>query len=247
MKLLHAKRCIVYHISADTFGGASGFREEGDVREEFAQAAGVEGEIFRDGEARDGGVAGYQAQGGGECLQGHPPAARAVADQGVIGEIGGMEVARVEHVDVEVHQDVAEAPDEGGDFVVGEEVLRLLPVAHALRVQKGALIGVQALQAHIEHVGRSEGRVAQLRGEGRGAVAEQGAQHHPKKAALIMTYADNSPEKEGVIINHYNVLLNYLGWQNAGQIIAPGVWPVGAVNHTDYPRQAYELGKSLTK
>ena len=68
-----------------------------------------------------------------------------------------------------------------------------------------------------------------------------------KKAALIMTYADNSPEKEGIIINHYNVLLNYLGWQDAGQIIAPGVWPVGAVNHTAYPRQAYELGKSLTK
>lgn len=71
--------------------------------------------------------------------------------------------------------------------------------------------------------------------------------HRPKKAALIMTYADNSPEKEGVIINHYNVLLNYLGWQDAGKIIAPGVWPAGAVNHTDYPRQAYELGKSLSK
>lgn len=77
--------------------------------------------------------------------------------------------------------------------------------------------------------------------------AVNGQIHRPKKAALIMTYADNSPEKEGVIINHYNVLLNYLGWQDAGQIIAPGVWPVGAVNHTAYPRQAYELGKSLTK
>lgn len=77
--------------------------------------------------------------------------------------------------------------------------------------------------------------------------AVNGQIHRPKKAALIMTYADNSPEKEGVIINHYNVLLNYLGWQDAGQIIAPGVWPAGAVNHTDYPRQAYELGKSLSK
>ena len=75
--------------------------------------------------------------------------------------------------------------------------------------------------------------------------AINGQIHRPKKAALIVTYADNSPEKENVIINHYKVLLNYLGWQDAGQIIAAGVWPVGAVNNTDYPRRAYELGKSL--
>ena len=75
--------------------------------------------------------------------------------------------------------------------------------------------------------------------------AINGQIHRPKKSALIMTYADNSLEKENVIINHYKVLLNYLGWQDAGQIIAAGVWPVGAVNNTDYPRRAYELGKSL--
>ena len=75
--------------------------------------------------------------------------------------------------------------------------------------------------------------------------AINGQIHRPKKAVLIVTYADNSLEKENVIINHYKVLLNYLGWQDAGQIIAAGVWPVGAVNNTDYPRRAYELGKSL--
>ena len=75
--------------------------------------------------------------------------------------------------------------------------------------------------------------------------AINGQIHRPKKAALIVTYADNSLEKENVIINHYKVLLNYLGWQDAGQIIAAGVWPVGAVHNTDYPRRAYELGKSL--
>lgn len=30
-----------------------------------------------------------------------------------------------------------------------------------------------------------------------------------------------------------------------GQIIASGVWTEGSVNNTDYPKQAYELGKSL--
>ena len=69
--------------------------------------------------------------------------------------------------------------------------------------------------------------------------------HRPKKSALLMTYADNSAEKESILVNHYNFLVKYLGWENVGQVIAPGVWPAGAVNHTDYPRKAYELGKSL--
>ena len=60
-----------------------------------------------------------------------------------------------------------------------------------------------------------------------------------------MTYADNNKRKEKAITDHYEVLLDYLGWSDAGQVIAPGVWPVGAVNHTKYPEQAYLLGKSV--
>lgn len=69
--------------------------------------------------------------------------------------------------------------------------------------------------------------------------------HVPKKAALFLTYADNSKMKEEPIRKHYEVLVNYLGWQDVGQIVAPGVWQAGAVNDTEYVKQAYELGKSL--
>ena len=75
--------------------------------------------------------------------------------------------------------------------------------------------------------------------------AINGAIHVPKKAALLMTYADNNKRKEKAITDHYQVLLEYLGWSDAGRVIAPGVWPVGAVNHTKYPEQAYRLGKSV--
>jgi len=47
------------------------------------------------------------------------------------------------------------------------------------------------------------------------------------------------------IKKHYEVLLNYLGWTSVGEIIASGVWHVGSVNQTKYPKMAYELGKSL--
>ena len=75
--------------------------------------------------------------------------------------------------------------------------------------------------------------------------AINGSIHVPKKAALLMTYADNSKRKEKAITDHYEVLLDYLGWKDVGRVIAPGVWPVGAVNHTKYPEQAYRLGKSV--
>ncbi len=69
--------------------------------------------------------------------------------------------------------------------------------------------------------------------------------HTTKKAALILTYADTSKKEAEPIKTHYEVLLNYLSWQDAGQIIASGVWTEGSVNNTVYPKQAYELGKSL--
>lgn len=67
----------------------------------------------------------------------------------------------------------------------------------------------------------------------------------PKKAALLMTYADTSEKEAQPIINHYEVLLNYLGWTDIGKIIAPGVWMEGDVMNTHYPQKAYEFGKNL--
>ena len=75
--------------------------------------------------------------------------------------------------------------------------------------------------------------------------AINGQIHRPKKAALFMTYADTGAAEAAPIKSHYEVLLNYLGWEDAGQIIVPGVWPAGAVDLTDYPKQAYELGKTV--
>ncbi len=75
--------------------------------------------------------------------------------------------------------------------------------------------------------------------------AINGQIHTPKKSALIMTYADTSSKEAQPIISHYETLLNYLGWSDSGKIIASGVWTEGDVNNTEYPKQAYELGKSF--
>ena len=75
--------------------------------------------------------------------------------------------------------------------------------------------------------------------------AINGEIHRPKKAVLLMTYANTAVSEADPIRSHYDVLLKYLGWSDAGRVIARGVWPVGAVNRTKYPAQAYQLGKNI--
>ena len=67
----------------------------------------------------------------------------------------------------------------------------------------------------------------------------------PKKAVLLMTYADTAKIEAEPIILHYKTLLNYLNWEDSGQIIASGVWSIGSINNTEYPKKAYELGKNI--
>ena len=61
------------------------------------------------------------------------------------------------------------------------------------------------------------------------------------KAVIDRFYAING----SIHVPKKAVLLKYLGWTDAGQVIAPGVWPVGAIQHTDYPARAYRLGKEI--
>lgn len=75
--------------------------------------------------------------------------------------------------------------------------------------------------------------------------AINGQIHVHKKAVLLMTYANNSREDERPIVTHYEQLLSYLGWEDAGRVIAPGAWTAGSVSGTKYPAMAYELGKSI--
>ena len=75
--------------------------------------------------------------------------------------------------------------------------------------------------------------------------AINGQIHRPKKAVLLMTYADTSAKEAQPIISHYETLLNYLGWSDAGKIIASGVWTEDDIKHTQYPQKAYELGKNI--
>lgn len=74
--------------------------------------------------------------------------------------------------------------------------------------------------------------------------AINGKIHVPKKAALLMTYANTAAGQAQPIASHYDTLLDYLGWSDSGRVIAPGVWTAGSIKSTRYPQMAYELGKN---
>lgn len=66
-----------------------------------------------------------------------------------------------------------------------------------------------------------------------------------KRSAFLMAYADTAPKEAEPMTLHYKTLIDYLGWTDCGMVVAPGMWPAGAVENTKYSRAAYELGKSL--
>lgn len=67
-----------------------------------------------------------------------------------------------------------------------------------------------------------------------------------KKAAYLMTYANTAKSDSEPMLLHYRTMMDYLGWESVGEIVAPGVWTAGSVRDTDYGDKAYRLGKSLS-
>lgn len=66
-----------------------------------------------------------------------------------------------------------------------------------------------------------------------------------KKAALLAACADAEKEAMEPLIAHYKGFTGYLEWENAGMVLATGCAVRSDAENSEYPQQAYELGKSL--
>ncbi|AGN17336.1 flavodoxin family protein [Methanobrevibacter sp. AbM4] len=66
-----------------------------------------------------------------------------------------------------------------------------------------------------------------------------------KKAVLLATAADNLDWTMSSLEYHYETICKYLGYENRGIILATGCNVRSDIEMTDYPNQAYELGKNL--
>ncbi len=65
------------------------------------------------------------------------------------------------------------------------------------------------------------------------------------KTALIVAAWDSKEWTMKDIQSHYETLCGYLDFQDQGQILGTGCGTVSMTRATEFPKQAYELGKSL--
>ena len=67
-----------------------------------------------------------------------------------------------------------------------------------------------------------------------------------KAVVIPLTYPTDETEEstEGAIAS-FRGMVKYLEWENAGIVSAKGCYVLDDVINSEYPKQAYELGKSL--
>lgn len=75
--------------------------------------------------------------------------------------------------------------------------------------------------------------------------ANDAALHNGKKTALLVTMADNSKSTADGAAASFEGTAKYLGWDVVGTVIGVDCADVQLLEKTDYPRQAYELGKNF--
>ena len=69
--------------------------------------------------------------------------------------------------------------------------------------------------------------------------------HGGKKTALILAMADETMESADGALMSYKGMTKFLGWKIAGSVIALNCWAPDVLKETEYPQEAYELGKYI--
>ena len=66
-----------------------------------------------------------------------------------------------------------------------------------------------------------------------------------KQAVLLATQAGSEAWITEPVDAWYQALLRFMAWSSVGRLAAVGVMDRKDIEATDYPRQAYELGKQV--
>lgn len=66
-----------------------------------------------------------------------------------------------------------------------------------------------------------------------------------KKAMLLMAAASTIESVYNGVVGSYMETLKYLGWIDRGVLLAYGCYGRNAIEKTNYPQRAYEMGKAV--
>lgn len=70
--------------------------------------------------------------------------------------------------------------------------------------------------------------------------------HGKKKAAIMLTCEDETTESVDGALLTFKGMTNFLGWERIGEVSALACGSLEDIEKSDYPKQAYELGKSIS-
>lgn len=66
-----------------------------------------------------------------------------------------------------------------------------------------------------------------------------------KKSILMVTAYDDDIKMFTPLVQHYKSIVEYLGWQEIGMVLAKGCGTRADIESSEFPGQAYKLGVSL--
>ena len=66
-----------------------------------------------------------------------------------------------------------------------------------------------------------------------------------KKTILLMASEGSGKENDAPVVQYYQSLLGFLGWEDLGSVIAGGVLKIGDIEGHPGLQKAFELGKSI--
>lgn len=69
--------------------------------------------------------------------------------------------------------------------------------------------------------------------------------HHGHRAVLLATAWNRQDWTMTALAEHYRTLCRYMDWEDAGMVLATDCGTRPMIEASDYPRQAYELGRSV--
>lgn len=66
-----------------------------------------------------------------------------------------------------------------------------------------------------------------------------------KKSVLMATAYNSADWTMQALVNHYDTLVRYMKWNDAGKVLAVGCGSRSLIERSNFPEQAYRIGASL--
>lgn len=69
--------------------------------------------------------------------------------------------------------------------------------------------------------------------------------HHGRRAVLLATAWNSQDWTFESLVSHYKTLCRYMDWEDSGMVLGFGCGTRSSIEASEYPRQAYELGRTV--